>query len=245
MSRRSPTTNPTFPTSPATADFDVESEQSSNSATTGSSATTSRRSRVGAKAQRTDPAERSFGVQDRPVSHYFALLLPADESEEVLLVERFVADRSVELLKSRLPRRVWDTISRVVGGAFASRLIERGQPAGSWGLGENVLSVHFGWELTLLFWALEDATDSSASTAYGNWAAFAPEERWWLYHTVNTNSFQADMNRDRGWRKAIRVAFSETPTDLSESGLGGPARRNPALGDLRNASNRMLDEETR
>jgi hypothetical protein len=53
-----------------------------------------------------------------------------------------------------------------------------------------------------------------------NWTGLAPEERWWLYTTVNATSGHQDHGKDRGWRKAIKIAFAENPTgDLAPSAL--------------------------
>ena len=75
----------------------------------------------------------------------------------------------------------------------------------------NILPPHFGKELTLLAWAVEDIDESLIPNVIANWKGLEPEERWWLYTTVNATFTRADVGKDRGWRKAIKIAFSENP----------------------------------
>jgi hypothetical protein len=65
--------------------------------------------------------------------------------------------------------------------------------------------------LTLLAWAVEEMDESLIPNVIANWTGLEPEERWWLYTTVNATFTKADVGRDRGWRKAIKIAFSENP----------------------------------
>ena len=53
--------------------------------------------------------------------------------------------------------------------------------------------------------------DSLLPNIISNWLGLEPEERWWLYTTVNATFTKAEIGKDRGWRKAIRIAFSENP----------------------------------
>lgn len=75
----------------------------------------------------------------------------------------------------------------------------------------GILTPHFGKELTLLAWSTEDMDDSLLPNIISNWLGLEPEERWWLYTTVNATFTKAEIGKDRGWRKAIRIAFSENP----------------------------------
>ncbi|MDP2268269.1 MAG: DUF3780 domain-containing protein, partial [Deltaproteobacteria bacterium] len=63
----------------------------------------------------------------------------------------------------------------------------------------------------LLAWAVEDMDESLIANVIANWIGLEPEERWWLYTTVNATFTRAELGKDRGWRKAIRIAFSENP----------------------------------
>ena len=48
-----------------------------------------------------------------------------------------------------------------------------------------------------------------------------PEERWWLYSTVKSSGAGPEEGRDRGWRKAIRIAFAENPAPPPAEGALG------------------------
>jgi hypothetical protein len=76
---------------------------------------------------------------------------------------------------------------------------------------ESLLAPHLGKELTLLFWAVEDADPTLLPAMLANWVGLAPEERWWLYTTINATSGHPEHGQDRGWRKAIKIAFAENP----------------------------------
>ena len=65
--------------------------------------------------------------------------------------------------------------------------------------------------LTLLAWAVEDMDESLVPNVIANWTGLEPEERWWLYTTVNATFTRVEVGKDRGWRKAIKIAFSENP----------------------------------
>ena len=61
-----------------------------------------------------------------------------------------------------------------------------------------------------------------------NWRGLAPEERWWFYTTINaTRHGHTEHGNDRGWRKAIKIAFAENPIQLPPSALLVLASRNP------------------
>ena len=53
--------------------------------------------------------------------------------------------------------------------------------------------------------------ESLIPNVIANWTGLEPEERWWLYTTVNATFTKVDVGKDRGWRKAIKIAFSENP----------------------------------
>ena len=53
--------------------------------------------------------------------------------------------------------------------------------------------------------------ESLIPNVIANWTGLEPEERWWLYTTVNATFTRTETGKDRGWRKAIRIAFSENP----------------------------------
>lgn len=63
----------------------------------------------------------------------------------------------------------------------------------------------------MLAWAVEDADPTLLPAMIANWLGLASEERWWLYTTINATNGHPDHGRDRGWRKAIKIAVAENP----------------------------------
>jgi hypothetical protein len=161
-----------------------------------------------------------FGLRQAG-DHEFIVSLAVDDGPDVSIIERRQHNKGgsaqpAETIKAYLPRGHWLIIATRIKSGFNRRLSEQKLPIGGWDPGENRLTVHLGWELTLLFWALEGADDSGIEQIFGNWERLAPEERWWLYHIINTTSWRYDLNPNQGWRKAIRIALAETP--LRENG---------------------------
>jgi hypothetical protein len=105
----------------------------------------------------------------------------------------------------------WQCVAEDVRAEFNRRLRAAGLKASAWKSGENRLAAYLGKELVLLLWAIEDADPSRISNAMANWQGLAPEERWWLYTTINAATGHASAGRGRGWRKAIGIAFTENP----------------------------------
>lgn len=106
---------------------------------------------------------------------------------------------------------VWQDICDPVRAEWNERLKKYNQKTGRWSKVTR-LDKLFGKELTLLAWVLEDAPADLWRGIYQNWRGFAPEERWWLYTTAHATSNRADWGKDRGWRKALRIAFWENAT---------------------------------
>ncbi len=104
----------------------------------------------------------------------------------------------------------WSRLATAVAETFNSRLRASRLPTGTWTMATD-LAPHLGKELTLLFWAVEDADPTLLPAMLANWMGLAPEERWWLYSTINATSGHPEHGRDRGWRKAIKIAFAENP----------------------------------
>ena len=114
--------------------------------------------------------------------------------------------------KASLDAYRWSRISLVAAENFNERLRRAGLKPATWKKKEALLAPHFGKELTLLMWAVEDGDPTLIPNITANWAGFAPEERWWLYTTVNATSGHSEHGRDRGWRKAIKIGLAENPT---------------------------------
>jgi len=158
-----------------------------------------------------------FGFEPERSVHHFAVV--ATGAGAVWIDERFVWRVGHEKIATPKPKPKalldayhWSRICERVAEVFNQRLRQTGMKPGVWKKGETLLSPHFGKELTLLAWAVEDADATLIPAMLANWTGFAPEERWWLYTTVNATSSHPDYGKDRGWRKAIKIAFAENPT---------------------------------
>lgn len=164
-----------------------------------------------------------FGFVPADSRHHFVVHLPRLHDGLVEVVEHFAYDageiervapdpahreprKKVEIAMSK-----WQRVADDVRVEFNRRLRQEELKPGSWKAGDNLLAAHFGKELVLLLWALEDADPSLSQAIYQNWEGLAPEERWWLYTTVNAATGHWRHGRNIGWRKAIRIAFSENP----------------------------------
>ena len=189
-----------------------------------------------------------FGFEASKGGHHFVVRIPRAEEGVVLVAEHFVYGEEVEEAAARarfsdepqsLPIRQpspkveislykWQRVAEDVRAEFNRRLRESGLKASAWKVGENHLSAYLGKELVLLLWAIEDADPSMIPNAVANWQGLAPEERWWLYTTINAATGHISSGRGWGWRKAIGIAFTEnTVTErpyLSQSNL--PASKN-------------------
>jgi len=135
------------------------------------------------------------------VSERFAWTV-GDDAE----IERTSADKAI------LDGDRWRRIATTAAEVFNRRLAQAKRRPSAWhSEGETLLAPYFGKELTLLFWAVEDADPTVIPNMLANWVGLAPEERWWLYTTINATSRYAEHGKDRGWRKAIKIAFAENP----------------------------------
>lgn len=163
-----------------------------------------------------------FGFDPEESPHHFAVTM----GETVTIVEHFLweTDEDTPLAKEPSPRAVldryrWSRIESTAAEVFNRRLREAGHRPVRWKEGETLLSPYFGKELTLLIWAVEDADPTLIPNMLANWVGLVPEERWWLYSTINATSTHPDYGRDRGWRKAIKIAFAENPASVPPQSL--------------------------
>ena len=160
-----------------------------------------------------------FGFDPAESSHHFAVTVPEKAGEPVIIEECFewndgeaIAATKPPVIKVSLDRYRWDRIAEAAREQFNKRIRAAGHRSVSWKNGRsNILTPHFGKELTLLAWSVEDMGESLLPNIVANWLGLEPEERWWLYTTVNATFTKAEIGKDRGWRKAIRIAFSENP----------------------------------
>lgn len=167
-------------------------------------------------AKRHARATVGFGFDPEQSPHHFAVV--RDGTGMIIVTERFAWGEAAgeESQAAPNPKAIldgyrWERIADAAAEVFNQRLRQEELKAASWGR-ETPLAPHFGKELTLLAWAVEDADPTVISMMIANWSGLAPEERWWLYTTINATSGHPEHGRDRGWRKAIKIAFAENPT---------------------------------
>jgi hypothetical protein len=160
-----------------------------------------------------------FGFDPGESAHHFVVIIPEEEGTSVIIEERFQwneggqeAPAKAAAIKVKLEPYRWSRIAEGARGQFNQRIRAGGHRSVAWKRGkENLLAPHFGKELTLLAWAVEDIDEGFIPNVIANWTGLEPEERWWLYTTVNATFTKPEVGKDRGWRKAIKIAFSENP----------------------------------
>jgi hypothetical protein len=104
------------------------------------------------------------------------------------------------------------TVVDVAQSHFNRRPPDARRETATFSQGENLLAPHLGKEHTLLAWASEKGDDTDLPNAISNWLGLAPEERWWLYIMVKSPGTTPEpVEHPRGWRRAVRIAFSESP----------------------------------
>jgi hypothetical protein len=166
-------------------------------------------------------ATLDFGFDPQTAPHHFVVRQHADGS--VLIGERHTWPEEGHAPDPPRPKAVldayrWGRLAERAADEFNRRLRADGARAGRWKRGETLLAAHYGKELTLLAWAVEGADPSVIPAMLANWSGLAPEERWWLYTTVNA-TFTRPEEEPRGWRKAIQIAFAENPVEPAPSAL--------------------------
>lgn len=111
-------------------------------------------------------------------------------------------------LTAHIPQAIWQLLADPIKAHWNERLKKYGQRIGRWSKVTR-LDRLLGKELMLLAWVLEDAPADLYDGIFLNWKGFAPEERWWLFTTTAATSNRPEFGKDWGWRKALRIAFSE------------------------------------
>lgn len=161
-----------------------------------------------------------FGVPDIVDPHHFVIRIPAGNVEEIEIEENFgihaSSDEEARLLRCRLPRRAWNGIREEAKRILNERLKEKDLKPGRWNVGINKVERLLGRELCVLAWAVEAAKPEDYPAACAAWASLKPEEKWWLFRMCDAATGSA-AEADIGWRKALRVAFTETPGPVSSS----------------------------
>ena len=155
-----------------------------------------------------------FGVPDEMDPHHFAVEIPVARDKDIVIVEYFGvrstnAEDSVE--RCRLSRPAWNAISTEAARILNERLKERSLATSRWSGGTNKVERLLGRELCVLAWAIEKADKDLIPGAIRAWATFKPEERWWLFSMAASLTGTSE-DTDIGWRKALRIALTETPS---------------------------------
>jgi hypothetical protein len=167
-------------------------------------------------ARRKSRATQGFGFDPTESRHHF--VLRQDRATDAVAIEEHFTYgddagkdevRFEPRTKALLTDYQWSRIVKTVTDVFNAILRREELATGTW-TRETMLSPSLGKELTLLFWAVEDADPTVIPDMLANWRGLAREERWWLYTTINATSSHPD-HRHRGWRKAIKIAFAENP----------------------------------
>jgi len=199
----------------------------------------------------------SFGFDPVDGRHHFAVIIPesgrSGEVVRVLECPRFVEGLGTGVPANAMERvefssSSWEAICEPVRAVFNLRLKENKRKPGKWHAGVNYLAPHYGKELVLLGWGLEDAPTDRTDAVFKNWRGLAPEERWWLYSTANAPfSHNSRKGRGIGWRKALSIALSENPLiDVpGESSYPNLPSSNPAPTDSSHALGNILGAKPR
>jgi hypothetical protein len=166
-----------------------------------------------------------FGVPNELDPHHFTVEIPAARTDAVVIAEHFGLQGGSNgipdvLERCRLARETWNTIAEEARRVLNERLKEKGIASSRWSTGVNQVERLLGRELCLLAWAVETAPKELVTNAIRNWAAFNPEERWWLF-AMASNLTGTSADTDIGWRKALRIALTETPTGEEVAALRG------------------------
>lgn len=134
---------------------------------------------------------------------------PADSQGSAVASATLPTPRQVAALS--LER--WLCIENDVRVEFNRRLRRKKLRSGVWKNGDNLLAAPYGPELTLLCWAIEEAEIEEIPNAFRNWAWFTPEERLQLYTIAQALSGDPEEASGSAWRRAIRLALTETPAE--------------------------------
>jgi Protein of unknown function (DUF3780) len=160
---------------------------------------------------------RGFGYDEADSPYHFALAIPRSPAGTVSIEERWLTERGAPhpprppVRLAEVPRAAWEVLAGAVREEFNRRLRRQGKRSGEFHEGENLLTPYLGKELVLLLWAAEGADATVLDAVVANWRGLAPEERWWLFTTADASRDHPGHGPNRGWRKAIKVAFAENP----------------------------------
>ena len=156
-----------------------------------------------------------FGVPDEIDPHHFTVEIPAARNDPVIMTEHFGLRSGSSGMpdmveRCRVPRGAWTAIAEEAKRILNERLKEKELATSRWSSGINSVERLLGRELCVLAWSVEAANRDLIPNAIRNWSGFKPEERWWLFSMAASLTGLAE-DTDIGWRKAIRIALTETP----------------------------------
>jgi Protein of unknown function (DUF3780) len=157
-----------------------------------------------------------FGVPNEIDPHHFTVEIPAARTDAIVIAEHFGLHSGTNgspdtTERCRLSRDTWTSIAEETKRVLNERLKEKKIATSRWSTGINQVERLLGRELCVLAWSVEVSPKDLVPNAIRNWAGFRPEERWWLF-AMAANLTGTSSDTDIGWRKAIRIALTETPT---------------------------------
>lgn len=173
-----------------------------------------------------------FGFLPEDSEHHFILYIPPKKGADIIMFEFF--DYDPDLTKDALlqkavgknsnakvilERSKWNAVEDEIRAEFNRRLKDQQLSSSKWKRGSNFIQRLLGKEATILLWAIEDADPGTIPRAIENWLGLKPEERWWLYTMTNAATGHPILDRDRGWRKALRFAITENPVRQQQTRL--------------------------
>lgn len=170
-------------------------------------------------------ATRGFGYQAERAGGYSFEVRPS--AAGIVILERFAPHGEADASRVRTEQREraaltaprWNLVQATVASDFNHRLQQAGLRPGRWLKGATPLAPHFGKELTLLAWAIDDQEPTVIPRMLANWRGLAPEERWWFYTTINASNRARANDATYGWKAAIKVAFLDEPRDIGMESL--------------------------
>lgn len=150
---------------------------------------------------------KGFGVPETTLPHCFRITIPAGRGGMVEIVEDFgVSGDAVGLrsiCRARLPRPVWRSVADEVKAYLNRRLKEKGLKGSSFKPGVDTLVDRLlGREITVLAWAIETHDAETAASCVPKWAAYRPEELWWIFAQIDRDAGEFD-DPHTGWRAGI------------------------------------------
>lgn len=154
-----------------------------------------------------------FGASPAFGAHLFRVEIPKGRSEAVAITEDYGyrgLDGGIPKQEKRvvLARSHWSGIADIARREFNDRLKATKLKTGRWRTGTNLVDRLLGKELCVLAWAAETADEEQIPVICSKWAAFRPEERWWLF-TMTVAEAGLPGDAERGWRRALFYALSD------------------------------------